>query len=85
MLTLPKMLNVSLSFRLWSHYSPNNADTISYKEFLEKLGVDCVNYRKMAPDSIKLGMVMQLATYNSYTSVCTECYLGIEPIAFTKL
>ncbi|XP_056595145.1 EF-hand calcium-binding domain-containing protein 6 [Triplophysa dalaica] len=42
--------------RLWSYYSPNNADTISYKEFLEKLGVDCENYTKIAPDSIKLAL-----------------------------
>jgi len=37
----------------------NNADTISYKEFLEQLGVDCENYRKIAPDSIQLGTVIQ--------------------------
>ncbi|XP_050955714.1 EF-hand calcium-binding domain-containing protein 6 [Labeo rohita] len=42
--------------RLWSHYSMNNSDTISYKEFLEKLGVDCENYRKIAPDSIQLAL-----------------------------
>ncbi|XP_017330552.1 EF-hand calcium-binding domain-containing protein 6 isoform X1 [Ictalurus punctatus] len=42
--------------RLWSHYSPNNSQTISYKEFLEKLGVDCENYRKIAPDSEKLAL-----------------------------
>ncbi|XP_051548732.1 EF-hand calcium-binding domain-containing protein 6 isoform X2 [Myxocyprinus asiaticus] len=42
--------------RLWSHYSPNNADTISYKDFLEKLGVDCENYRKIEPDSVKLAL-----------------------------
>ncbi|KAK2867211.1 hypothetical protein Q8A67_025328 [Cirrhinus molitorella] len=42
--------------RLWSHYSVNNFDTISYKEFLEKLGVDCENYRKIAPDSIQLAL-----------------------------
>ncbi|XP_043083506.1 EF-hand calcium-binding domain-containing protein 6 [Puntigrus tetrazona] len=42
--------------RLWSHYNVNNSDTISYKEFLEKLGVDCENYRKMAPDSIQLAL-----------------------------
>lgn len=65
----PKIINVSLSFRLWSYYSPNNADTISYKKFLEKLGVDCENYTKIAPDSIKLGMVMELASSNAF--VCT--------------
>lgn len=43
--------------RLWSHYSPNNSQTISYKEFLERLGVDCENYRKIVPDSAKLGNV----------------------------
>jgi len=37
----------------------NNADTMSYKEFLEQLGVDCENYRKIAPDSIQLGTVIQ--------------------------
>ncbi|XP_073687728.1 EF-hand calcium-binding domain-containing protein 6 [Garra rufa] len=42
--------------RLWSHYSVNNSDTISYKEFLEKLGVDSENYRKIAPDSIQLAL-----------------------------
>ncbi|XP_077066021.1 EF-hand calcium-binding domain-containing protein 6 isoform X2 [Siphateles boraxobius] len=42
--------------RLWSHHSVNNADTISYKEFLEQLGVDCENYRKIAPDSIQLAL-----------------------------
>ncbi|XP_036423841.1 LOW QUALITY PROTEIN: EF-hand calcium-binding domain-containing protein 6 [Colossoma macropomum] len=42
--------------RLWSHYSPNNSQTISYKEFLERLGVDCENYRKIAPDSVKLAL-----------------------------
>ncbi|XP_048014418.1 EF-hand calcium-binding domain-containing protein 6 isoform X1 [Megalobrama amblycephala] len=42
--------------RLWSHYSVNNADTISYKDFLEQLGVDCENYRKIAPDSIQLAL-----------------------------
>ncbi|XP_067292497.1 EF-hand calcium-binding domain-containing protein 6 isoform X3 [Pseudorasbora parva] len=42
--------------RLWSHYSVNNADTISYKEFLEQLGVDCENYRKIAPDSTQLAL-----------------------------
>ncbi|KAF4095092.1 EF-hand calcium-binding domain-containing protein 6 [Onychostoma macrolepis] len=42
--------------RLWSHYSVNNSDTIFYKEFLEKLGVDCENYRKIAPDSIQLAL-----------------------------
>ncbi|KTF75387.1 hypothetical protein cypCar_00018302 [Cyprinus carpio] len=42
--------------RLWSHYSVNNSDTISYKEFLEKLGVDCENDRKIAPDSIQLAL-----------------------------
>uniref|UniRef100_A0A8C2FLC7 EF-hand domain-containing protein n=1 Tax=Cyprinus carpio TaxID=7962 RepID=A0A8C2FLC7_CYPCA len=42
--------------RLWSHYSMNNSDTISYKEFLEKLGVDCENDRKIAPDSIQLAL-----------------------------
>ncbi|KAK3564762.1 hypothetical protein QTP86_025272 [Hemibagrus guttatus] len=42
--------------RLWSHYSPNNSQVISYKEFLEKLGVDCENYRKIAPDSTKLAL-----------------------------
>ncbi|KAM9470710.1 EF-hand calcium-binding domain-containing protein 6 [Clarias gariepinus] len=42
--------------RLWSHYSPNNSHTISYKEFLERLGVDCENYRKIAPDSAKLAL-----------------------------
>ncbi|XP_060782724.1 EF-hand calcium-binding domain-containing protein 6 [Neoarius graeffei] len=42
--------------RLWVHYSPNNSQTISYKEFLERLGVDCENYRKIAPDSAKLAL-----------------------------
>ncbi|XP_073798126.1 EF-hand calcium-binding domain-containing protein 6 isoform X9 [Danio rerio] len=42
--------------RLWSHYSMNNADTISYKVFLEKLGVDCENYRKIPPDSVQLAL-----------------------------
>ncbi|XP_022539758.2 EF-hand calcium-binding domain-containing protein 6 [Astyanax mexicanus] len=42
--------------RLWSHYSPSNSHTISYKEFLERLGVDCENYRKIAPDSAKLAL-----------------------------
>ncbi|KAF4091133.1 hypothetical protein AMELA_G00033480 [Ameiurus melas] len=42
--------------RLWSHYSPNNSQTISYKEFLQRLGVDCENYRKIAPDSAKLAL-----------------------------
>ncbi|XP_051979272.1 EF-hand calcium-binding domain-containing protein 6 isoform X2 [Xyrauchen texanus] len=42
--------------RLWSHHNLNNADTISYKEFLEKLGVDCENYRKIVPDSVKLAL-----------------------------
>ncbi|XP_056307901.1 EF-hand calcium-binding domain-containing protein 6 isoform X2 [Danio aesculapii] len=42
--------------RLWSHYSVNNGDTISYKEFLEKLGVDCENYRKIPPDSVQLAL-----------------------------
>ncbi|XP_059392796.1 EF-hand calcium-binding domain-containing protein 6 [Carassius carassius] len=42
--------------RLWSHYCVNNSDTISYKEFLEKLGVDCENYRTIAPDSIQLAL-----------------------------
>ncbi|KAI4880704.1 hypothetical protein NFI96_018440 [Prochilodus magdalenae] len=42
--------------RLWSHYSPNNSQTMSYKEFLERLGVDCENYRKIAPDSVKLAL-----------------------------
>ncbi|XP_065147188.1 EF-hand calcium-binding domain-containing protein 6 [Paramisgurnus dabryanus] len=42
--------------RLWSNYSPNNAHTISYKEFLEKLGVDCENYRRIEPDSVKLAL-----------------------------
>lgn len=44
-------------YRLWSHYSPNNSHTISYKEFIQKLGVDCANYRTIAPDSVKLGNV----------------------------
>lgn len=26
-----------------------------YKEFLERLGADCENYRRIAPDSTKLG------------------------------
>ncbi|KAK7117596.1 hypothetical protein R3I94_022980 [Phoxinus phoxinus] len=42
--------------RLWSHYSVNNADTISYKEFLVQLGVDCENNRKIAPDSVQLAL-----------------------------
>ncbi|KAF7707601.1 hypothetical protein HF521_018819 [Silurus meridionalis] len=42
--------------RLWSHYSPNNSRTISYKDFLERLGVDCESYRKIAPDSAKLAL-----------------------------
>ncbi|KAL7862888.1 hypothetical protein SRHO_G00118720 [Serrasalmus rhombeus] len=42
--------------RLWSHYSPNNSQTISFKEFLERLGVDCENYRKIVPDSVKLAL-----------------------------
>ncbi|XP_036374392.1 EF-hand calcium-binding domain-containing protein 6 [Megalops cyprinoides] len=40
--------------RLWSHYSPNKAGTISYRVFLEKLGVDCENYRKLGcQESVK--------------------------------
>ncbi|XP_058252475.1 EF-hand calcium-binding domain-containing protein 6 [Hemibagrus wyckioides] len=42
--------------RLWSHYSPNNSQTMSYKEFLERLGLDCENYGKIAPDSTKLAL-----------------------------
>ncbi|XDV52955.1 hypothetical protein PO909_021586 [Leuciscus waleckii] len=50
--------------RLWSHYSMNNADTISYKEFLEQLGVDCENYRKIAPDSIQLALNWEAVSRN---------------------
>ncbi|XP_028814200.1 EF-hand calcium-binding domain-containing protein 6 isoform X2 [Denticeps clupeoides] len=42
--------------RLWSHYSPNNKHTLSYRNFLERLGTDCDNYRKLAPDSVKLAL-----------------------------
>ncbi|XP_026802202.3 EF-hand calcium-binding domain-containing protein 6 [Pangasianodon hypophthalmus] len=47
--------------RLWSHYSPNHSQTISYKEFFERLGVDCENYRKIAPDSTKLALTWDAA------------------------
>ncbi|KAG7455922.1 hypothetical protein MATL_G00246150 [Megalops atlanticus] len=40
--------------RLWSHYSPNKGGTISYREFLEKLGIDCENYRNLGcQESVK--------------------------------
>ncbi|XP_055048571.2 EF-hand calcium-binding domain-containing protein 6 isoform X3 [Misgurnus anguillicaudatus] len=59
--------------RLWSNYSPNNADTLSYKEFLEKLGVDCENYRRIEPDSVKLALnwdaVNRTTRPNSKTSI----------------
>ncbi|XP_041637281.1 EF-hand calcium-binding domain-containing protein 6 [Cheilinus undulatus] len=40
--------------RLWNHYSPNNSSTISYEEFLEKLGFgDSHNFR-ISPVCTKL-------------------------------
>ncbi|MBN3295292.1 EFCB6 protein, partial [Amia calva] len=40
--------------KLWSHYSPNNSNTLAYKEFLEKLGLSCERLRKALPESTQL-------------------------------
>ncbi|XP_029103329.1 EF-hand calcium-binding domain-containing protein 6 [Scleropages formosus] len=42
--------------RLWSHYSPNNTGAMSYKEFLEKLGIHCENHGKFVQESAKLAL-----------------------------
>ncbi|XP_063052437.1 EF-hand calcium-binding domain-containing protein 6 [Engraulis encrasicolus] len=38
--------------RLWTHYSASNTDTVFYKDFLKRLGVDCENSHKIPPNSI---------------------------------
>ncbi|XP_035283637.1 EF-hand calcium-binding domain-containing protein 6 isoform X1 [Anguilla anguilla] len=32
--------------RIWSHYSPDNPGTMSYRDFLQRLSIDCENNRK---------------------------------------
>lgn len=46
--------------RLWCHYSTINSETVFYKEFLERLGVDCENHYKITPESIRQGNMLLL-------------------------
>ncbi|XP_076154681.1 EF-hand calcium-binding domain-containing protein 6 [Alosa pseudoharengus] len=39
--------------RLWSHYRASNTETVFYKEFLERLGIDCENYHKKTPECVQ--------------------------------
>ncbi|XP_041966145.1 EF-hand calcium-binding domain-containing protein 6 isoform X1 [Alosa sapidissima] len=39
--------------RLWSHYRTSNTETVFYKEFLERLGIDCENYHKKTPECVQ--------------------------------
>ncbi|XP_076877760.1 uncharacterized protein LOC143526887 isoform X2 [Brachyhypopomus gauderio] len=45
--------------RLWSHYSPKNSHTLSYKEFLERLGADCEKYQDSPKLDSNLDVVKQ--------------------------
>ncbi|XP_029597910.1 EF-hand calcium-binding domain-containing protein 6 [Salmo trutta] len=45
--------------RLWTHHSPNNMATMSYKVFLEKLGLESNKYRKFVPEPPKLALGWQ--------------------------
>ncbi|XP_061107926.1 EF-hand calcium-binding domain-containing protein 6 [Conger conger] len=41
-------------YRLWSHYSPDNPGTMSYRDFLQRLSIDCENNAKLeSEDSVK--------------------------------
>ncbi|XP_030621130.1 EF-hand calcium-binding domain-containing protein 6 [Chanos chanos] len=64
--------------RLWSHYNPNNTETVSYREFLEKLGVDCENCRKIAPDSAKLALNW-VAVNQMKRRQCSKTLAWIDP------
>ncbi|XP_055762000.1 EF-hand calcium-binding domain-containing protein 6 isoform X5 [Salvelinus fontinalis] len=45
--------------RLWTHHSPNNMATMSYKVFLEKLGLESNKYPKFVPEPPKLALGWQ--------------------------
>ncbi|XP_064795000.1 EF-hand calcium-binding domain-containing protein 6 [Oncorhynchus masou masou] len=45
--------------RLWTHHSPNNMATMSYKVFLEKLGLESNKCRKLVPEPPKLALGWQ--------------------------
>ncbi|XP_066505719.1 EF-hand calcium-binding domain-containing protein 6 [Hoplias malabaricus] len=71
--------------RLWLHYCPNNSQTVSYKEFLERLGVDCENYRKIAADSVKLALNWDTvnrstAKPQSRSAVCTSLAENLDSL-----
>ncbi|GAA6101273.1 EF-hand calcium-binding domain-containing protein 6 [Tachysurus ichikawai] len=66
--------------RLWAHYSPNNSQTISYKEFLQRLDVDCENYQKIAPDSTKLALNWDAANWSKARPKCRTSAWETSPV-----